>query len=106
MLRVGKGFGGMAGAHQRGRVVDQQGRVIRLETERGLVITLGLREVAVVGFVLAGQKVGGGSKFGVAGLCDVGEGVGVNLAIADEFFGDIGFAVERGRGRVDVGDIG
>jgi hypothetical protein len=54
--------------------------------------------------MLAGEEVGGGGKFGIGGLRDAGEGVGINLAVADEFFGDVGFVVERGRGRVDVGD--
>ena len=95
----------MAGAHQRGGVVDQQGGVIRLETERGFVIALGLREVAVIGFVLAGEEVGGGNEFGIGGLRDAGEGVGIDLALADDFFGDVGFVVERGRGRRDVGNV-
>ena len=53
-MRMGQSFRGLAGAHQGGSIVDQQRRVIRLEMERGFVIALGLREVAVIGFVLAG----------------------------------------------------
>src|SRR6202158_6263843 len=96
----------MAGAHQAGSVVDQQGGVIRLEAERGFVIALGLREVAAIGFVLAGEEVGGGAEFGIGGLCEAGECIGIHLAVADDFFGYVGFVVERGRGRGDVGSIG
>src|SRR5437899_9282226 len=64
---------------------------------------LGLLEVAMIGFVLAGEEIGGGSAFGIGGLCEAGEGIGINLAVADDFFGYIGFVVERGRGRRDVG---
>src|ERR1700687_6160115 len=96
----------MAGAHQAGSVVDQQGGVIRLEAERGFVIALGLREVAAIGFVLAGEEVGGGAEFGIGGLCEAGECIGIHLAVADDFFGYVGFVVERGRGRGDVGGIG
>ena len=96
----------MAGAHQRGGVVDQQGGVIRLETERGFVIALGLRKVAVIGFVLAGQEVCGGGEFGIGGLREAGERIGIDFAVADDFFGYVGFVVERGRGRGNVGDIG
>jgi|SRR5580704_13316284 hypothetical protein len=89
--------------HQGGRVVDQQGAVIRLEVECGFVIALGQREVAMIGFVLAGKEVGGGGTFGIGGLCEAGQGVGINLAVADDLFGDVGFVVEGGRGRSDVG---
>jgi hypothetical protein len=58
----------------------------------------------VIGFVLAGEEVGGGGKFGIGGLREAGEGVRINLAVADEFFSDVGFVVERGRGRIDVGN--
>src|ERR1019366_9867469 len=95
-----------AGAHQAGSIVDQQGGVIRLETERGFVISLGLREVAVIGFVLAGEEICGGSEFGIGGLSEAGECIGIHLAVADDFFGYVGFVVERGRGRGDVGSIG
>src|SRR6266404_4452096 len=64
---------------------------------------LGLLEVAMIGFVLAGEEVGGGSAFGIGGLCEAGEGIGINLAVADDFFGYVGFVVEGGRGRRDVG---
>ena len=96
----------MAGAHQGGGVVDQQSGIVRLEAERGLVIALGLREVAVIGLVLAGEKVRGGREFGIGGLCDAGEGIGIDLTVVDDFFGHIGFVVERGRGRSDIGDLG
>src|SRR6266478_253651 len=64
---------------------------------------LGLLEVAMIGFVLAGEEIGGGSAFGIGGLCEASEGIGINLAVADDFFGDVGFVVEGGRGRRDVG---
>ena len=95
----------MAGTHQGGGVVDQQGGVIRLEAERGFVIALGLREVATIGFVLAGEEVCGGGEFGIGRLCQAGECIGIHLAVADDFFCYIGFVAERGRGRVDVGRI-
>src|ERR1700674_4272141 len=87
VLRVGQSFRGLAGAHQGGSVVDQQGGVIRLEVERGFVMVLGLREVAMIGFVLTGEEVGGGSAFGIGGFGEAGEGIGINLAVADDFFG-------------------
>src|SRR6266481_8653957 len=64
---------------------------------------LGLLEVAMIGFVLAGEEIGGGSAFGIGGLCEASEGIGINLAVADNFFGYVGFVVEGGRGRRDVG---
>ncbi len=64
---------------------------------------LGLLEVAMIGFVLAGEEIGGGSAFGIGGLCEASEGIGINLAVADDFFGYVGFVVEGGRGRRDVG---
>ena len=71
--------------------------------ERGFVIALGQREVAMIGFVLAGKEVGGGGTFGIGGLCEAGQGIGINLAVADDLFGEVGFVVEGGRGRSDVG---
>src|SRR6267378_991361 len=64
---------------------------------------LGLREVAMIGFVLASEEVCSSSAFGIGGLCEAGEGIGINLAVADHFVGDVGFVVEGGRGRSDVG---
>ena len=95
----------MAGAHQRGRVVDQQGGIVRLEAERGFVIALGLREVAMIGFVLAGEEICGSSEFGIGGFRQAREGISIHLAVADYFSGDVGFVVERGCGRGDVGSI-
>ena len=60
----------------------------------------------MIGLVLAGEEVGGGGAFGIGGLREAGECIGINLAVADDFFGYVGFVVERGRGRGDVERIG
>src|ERR1039457_7535984 len=96
----------MAGAHQRGGIVDQQGGVVRLEAERGFVIALGLRKVAVIGFVLAGEEVGGGSEFWIGCLSQARECIAIDFAVANDFFGYVGFVVEGRHGWSDVRDIG
>src|ERR1035438_919684 len=73
----------MAGAHQRGGIVDQQGGVVRLEAERGFVIALGLRKVAVIGFVLAGEEVGGSREFGIGCLSQAREQVSEEVPVVN-----------------------
>jgi len=65
-----------------------------------------LREVAVIGFVLAGKEVGGGSEFGTGCLGGAGERVGIDLAVVNDFFGNRGLMDEGRRGWGDVGGIG
>ena len=103
---VGKGFRGLADSHQGSGVVDQQRGVIRLEAERGFVIAPGLREVAVIGLVLPGKEVGGGCELGIGGSGQGDQSIGIDLAVADDFLGYVGFVVERRRGRSDVGGTG
>ena len=59
----------------------------------------------MIGFVLAGEEICGSSEFGIGGFGQAGEGVAIHLAVADYFSGDVGFMVERGCGRGDVGSI-
>jgi len=40
--------------------------------KRGFVIVLGLREIALIGLLLAGEKICGGSEVGIAGLRHAG----------------------------------
>ncbi len=60
----------------------------------------------MIGFVLAGEEVGSGREFGIGGLRDVGEGIGIDLPVADDLFGHVRLVAERGRGWGNVGDIG
>src|SRR5208337_5173314 len=71
-------------------------------TERRFVITLSLRKIAVIGLVLAGKKISGDRNLGIGGSRQAGECIAVNLAVADHLFGNVGFMVERGRGRRDI----
>src|ERR1019366_8754090 len=80
--------------------------VVRLKAERGFVIALGLRKVAVIGFVLAGEEVGGSREFGIGCLSQAREGIAIDFAVANDFFGSVGFVVEGRHGWSDVRDIG
>ena len=58
----------------------------------------------MVGFILAGGKVSGGGKFRAADLFHRFDGVGVDLAVADDLAEDLLFAPD-GLGRSGDGDI-
>jgi hypothetical protein len=55
--------------------------------------------------MFAGEKISSSSNFGSGPLPDAGESVAIDLAVADDFFGDIGFVVEGRRGWRYVGRI-
>ena len=102
MLRVGQSLRRVACAHKSGRVIDQQRGIIRLKSKRRFVIPPGCREVAPIGFMLAGKKVGGSRDFRIRRLRQDGERIGIDFAGANHFYSYVGFVIERGGGRGDV----
>ena len=48
----------------------------------------------MIGFVLAGEEVGGGSEFGIGCLSQARECIGIDFAVANHFLGYVGFVVE------------
>src|SRR4029077_4319014 len=101
-LGVGQCLRSVSGAHQQNRIVDKDGRILRLEAEGAIEISAGLVDVGGFEFEVAGNEARRSAQLGVSFALQFRERLGVNLAILNNYLGKVALVRET----VDRGESG
>src|SRR5205823_4182539 len=91
---IKKGLRGVSGPHQQRRVVVENRRILRVESQGSFKILAGSYKIAALKFVFTRDEIGGGCLARASRLLDCAKGVNINLAIANDFVANQGFVLE------------
>ncbi len=103
MLGGGQSFPGGPGAQEQYRVVGEQNRVFGLQAQRAFIIGPRSRGVALLEFMPASEKISRCRVVRGALFFQLGQSIGVHLAIVQNQRIDVVSDAQLGAGRGDIG---